>query len=235
MNSIFTAFCNAEFLTDWETTKQQYGDQASPILMPRTDRQRRADALVAIFETAATTTNNASGRGRLADPVVNLTIDHDQFEQYLREQIDGTPVQIDPATVLDRRCETIDGVPVDPRQAVALAIVGQVRRIVINTAGVVTDAGRLRRLFTGPLRQALIAISPRCMWLGCTIRAVVSQIDHLQPHTDGGLTDAANAAIACQHHNLFKHRQRYTAQRQPDGTWQFIRPNGTQLHTPDAA
>ena len=232
MNSIFTAFCDAEFLTDWATTTQQHGDQASPCLMPRTDRQRRADALVAIFETAATT---ASGSVRLAGPIVNLMIDHDQFEQYLREQLDGTPVQIDPATVLDRRCETIDGVPVDPRQAVALAIVGQVRRIVINTVGVVTDAGRLRRLFTGPLRDALIAVTPRCMWLGCTIRAVLSQIDHLQPHSAGGLTDAANGAIACQHHNLFKHKHRYTAQRQPDGTWQFIRPNGTRLHTPDAA
>jgi hypothetical protein len=161
--------------------------------------------------------------------------DHDQFEQYLREQIDGTPVVIDPATVLDRRCETTDGIPVDPRQAVALAIIGQVRRIVINTAGVVTDAGRLRRLFTGPLRDALIATSPRCTWLGCTIRAAIAQIDHLQPHSAGGLTDAANAAIACQHHNLFKHKHQYTPQRQPDGTWQFLRPDGTHLHTPDRA
>ncbi len=231
MQNIFAAFCDAEFLTDWETTKLKHGDLASPTLMPRTARQRRADALVAIFETAAT----ANGTGKLADPVVNLTIDHDPFEQYLRQQIDGTPVVIDPATVLDRRCETIDGAPVDPRQAVALAIIGQVRRIVINSAGVVTDAGRLRRLFTGPLRDALTAISPRCIWLGCTIRAAISQIDHIQPHSDGGYTDAANGAIACQHHNLFKHKHRYTAQRQPEGTWQFMRPDGTYLHTPDGA
>ena len=230
MQSIFTAFCDAEFLTDWEITKAQYGDAACPALMPRTDRQRRADALVAIFDTAVT----ANGTGKLADPVVNLVMDNDQFEQYLREQIDGTPVQIDPASVLDRRCETIDGVPVDPRQAVALAIVGQVRRIVVNSAGVVTDAGRLRRLFNGPLREALIALSPRCMWLGCTIRAVLSQIDHLQPHSNGGFTDAANGAIACQHPNLFKHKNRYTARRQPDSTWQLTRPDGTHLQVPDA-
>ena len=235
MHNIFAAFCDAEFLTDWEATKLKHGDVASPTLMPRTARQRRADALVAIFETAATANNTGTGTGKLADPVVNLTIDHDQFEQYLRQQIDGTPVVIDPASVLDRRCETIDGVPVDPRQAVALAIIGQVRRIVINTAGVVTDAGRLRRLFTGPLREALIAISPRCIWLGCTIRAAISQIDHLQPHSDGGYTDAANAAIACQHHNLFKHKHRYTAQRQPDGSWQLVRPDGTRLHAADVA
>jgi hypothetical protein len=204
--------------------------------MPRTDRQRRADALVAIFETAATNTSgNGSGAGKLADPVVNVTIDHDQFEQYLRQQIDGTPVHIDPASVLDRRCETIDGVAVDPRQAVALAIVGQVRRIVVNSAGVITDVGRLRRLFNGPLRDALIALSPRCMWLGCTIRAAVSQIDHLRPPSNGGLTDAANGAVACEHHNLFKHKHRYTAQRQPDGTWQFVRPDGSLLQPPDAA
>ena len=229
MHNIFTAFCDAEFLTDWETTRQQHGHAASAVLMPRTDRQRRADALVAIFETAATANNT----GKLADPVINLVIDHDQFEQYLREQLDGTSVTIDPAGVLGRRCETVDGVPVDPRQAVALAIVGQVRRVVINAAGVVTDAGRLRRLFTGPLRDALVALSPRCFWLGCTIRAAISQIDHLHPHSTGGQTDAANAGVACQRHNLFKHKHRYTARRQPDGNWQITRPDGTHLHTPD--
>jgi hypothetical protein len=231
MLAIFDAFCQAEFEADWAITKQQHGDAACAALLPRTDRQRRADALVNIFETAAT----ATGSGQLADPVVNLLIDNDQFEQYLREQIDGTPVAIDPNTVGDRRCETIGGVPVDPRQAVALAIVGQVRRIVVNTAGVVTDAGRLRRLFTGSLREALIAISPRCIWLGCTIRAAISQIDDLQPHSRGGPTSSTNAAVVCEHHNLFKHNRGFTPQRQPDGTWQITRPDRTHIRVSDAA
>ena len=139
--------------------------------MPRTAGQRRADALMAIFEAAAT----AGIDGVPLEVVLNLVMDHDQFEQYTRQQLDATPVAIDPATVRDRRCETVDGVPVDPRQAVALALLGHVRRIVVDGAGVVVNAGRLRRLFTGPLRDILQVIEPRCIWLGCTIRAAISK------------------------------------------------------------
>ncbi len=57
---------------------------------------------------------------------------HQPFETICGNKLTGS-VNIDPATVFDRRCETVDGVPVDPRQAVALVIVGQVRRIVPPT------------------------------------------------------------------------------------------------------
>jgi hypothetical protein len=162
-------------------------------------------------------------------------MDHDQFEQYTREQLDATPVTIDPASVRDRRCETVDGVPVDPRQAVALAFLGHVRRIVVDGAGVVVNAGRLRRLFTGPVRDILQVIEPRCIWLGCTIRAAISQIDHLHSHTNGGATDAANAGVMCRHHNLFKYRNGYHARRGNHGVWHITRPDGTPLQPPAAA
>ncbi len=230
IREIFSKFCEAEFRADWDATVASHGDKASAALMPRTAPQRHADALVAIFEAAA----QAGVGGVPVDVVVNLLMDHDQFEQYVREQIEGRPVSIDPAAVRDRRCETIDGVAVDPRQAVALAFIGHVRRVVVNAASVVVDAGRLRRLYTGPLREVLQAIEPRCMWLGCTIRAAISQIDHLHSHAHGGPTDAANARVMCQHHNLFKYRNGYDARRH-DGTWYITRPDGTRLQPPDAA
>jgi hypothetical protein len=126
MREIFQRFCDAEFRADWEATVAEHGDKATADLMPRTTSQRRADAFMAIFEAAAT----AGIDGTPVDVVLNLLMDEDQFEQYAREQIDDTPVSIDPAGVRDRRCETVDGVPIDPRQAVALAFIGQVRRIV---------------------------------------------------------------------------------------------------------
>ena len=164
--------------------------------------------------------------------MLNLVLDHDQLEQYTREQLDATPVAIDPATVPDRRCETVDGVPVDPRQAVALAFLGHVRRVVVDGAGVVVNAGRLRRLFTGPLRNILQVIEPRCIWLGCTIRAAISHIDHLQGHANGGPTDAANAGVMCRHHNLFKHRNGYHARRDNQGVWHITRPTAHPPTTP---
>jgi hypothetical protein len=167
--------------------------------------------------------------------VLNLIMDVDSFEQYTREQIDETPVAIDPAWVRERRCETTDGIPVDPRQAVAVAVLGKVRRIVLDEHGVIIAAGRARRLFDGVLRAAIKAIDPRCMWLGCTLRAAVSEIDHLQRHADGGLTDAANAKVMCKRHNLHKQAHGYVPHRQPDGSWILLRPDGTRMQPPDAA
>jgi hypothetical protein len=231
MREVFDKFCEAQYRADWDATVAEHGDRARPELMPRTSAQRRADALMAIFEAAA----SAGIDGVPLEIVLNLVMDHDQFEQYLRQQLDDTPVVIDPASVRNRRCETVDGIPIDPRQAVALAFLGQVRRIVVDGAGVVVNAGRLRRLFTGPLRDIVQVIDPRCIWLGCMIRAAISQIDHLQGHAAGGATDAANAAVMCQHHNLFKYRNGYHARRDHHGAWHITRPDGTPLQPPHAA
>jgi REP element-mobilizing transposase RayT len=99
----------------------------------------------------------------------------------------------------------------------------------------VINAGRRRRLFDNAVRDVLKTLDPRCSWLGCMVRAAVAQLDHLHSYAQGGPTDAANARIACKHHNLFKHRNGYQPQRAPDGTWQLHRPNGTPLAPPDAA
>ena len=56
----------------------------------------------------------------------------------------------------DRRCETVDGVVLDPHDVVAAALNGQVRRVVVDTAGVVINLGRRRRLFTGSARHAAL-------------------------------------------------------------------------------
>ena len=54
MAEIFERFCDAEFRADWDHTLARYGDAACYALMPRTDAQRRFDAMYAIFERAAT-------------------------------------------------------------------------------------------------------------------------------------------------------------------------------------
>ena len=62
--------------------------------------------------------------------------------------------------------------PVDPRDVVALAMAGRVRRIVLDADDVIVNAGRLTRLYRGPLRQAMQALNPRCRsctrWLTAT-------------------------------------------------------------------
>jgi len=78
-------------------------------------------------------------------------------------------------------------------------------------------------------------LDPRCIWLGCTIRAAISQIDHLQSHIDGGSTDAANAAVMCRNHNQFKSCNGYHARRDQSGDWTITRPDGSEFRAGDAA
>lgn len=231
MRAVFDAFCDAEFRADWDATVAEHGLRANADLLPRTAAQRRADALTAIFRAAAT----AGVDGKPIDVNINLIVDLDTFERYLDHEIDDASVGIDPATVRDRRCETTDGVPVDPRQVVALAVIARLRRIVVDEHGVIVAAGRTRRLFTGPLREALQALAPRCSWLGCTLRAALAQVDHITPHVHGGPTDAANGAVLCQRHNLLKHARGYTPRRRPDGSWLLLGPDGVPMCRPDAA
>jgi hypothetical protein len=166
---------------------------------------------------------------------VNLVCDVEQLEAGIAAEATGQPVELDPSTVRDRRCETTDGVPVDLRQMVAAALIGRVRSIVVDGAGVIVAAGRKRKLFTGALRDVIQAIDPVCGWLGCNLRAQIAAIDHLQPRSRGGPTDAANAKVLCDRHNIFKHTADYRIERLDDGTIAITRPDGTQLRPPDAA
>lgn len=80
-----------------------------------------------------------------------------------------------------------------------------------------------------------MAIDPVCGWFGCNLRAQIAQIDHLQPASRGGPTDAGNGKVMCKKHNLHKHRHGYTVERLADGTIHITRPDGTPLRRPDAA
>ena len=108
--------------------------------MPRSDAQRRFDAMYAIFERAATVDPGA----KAAIPLVNLVIDVPTLERYLA----GTGDIAVPADPRQRRCETVAGIPVPPGDVVAAMIWGQVRRVVVDSAGVVINMGRRQRLFT---------------------------------------------------------------------------------------
>jgi hypothetical protein len=231
IREMWQRFYDAEYATDWQSARCEHGGRMAASMLPRTPAQRRFDAFFAMLEAGATNTTDTA----LPDPVVNVIVDLDTFEQYLQAELGGPRPVIDPAGILDRRCETVDGIAVDPRDVVALAVVGQVRRIVLDASGVIVNAGRLTRLYRGPLRQAVQAIDPRCRWLGCLIRARIAAIDHAHDFADGGATDAANAEVLCTHHNRFKSTRGYRARRHDKGWWIIRRPDGTPLQPPDAA
>ena len=123
-----------------------------PHLMARTDTQRRMDALHAIFLKVAGATTEPTGTGF----TVNIIVSEQVFEHRLLTLLSNNPVPpLDPNQP-GHRCETADGTPVDPHDMLAAAAIGTVRRVVMNSAGVVTNMGRKQRLFTGPLRDAVL-------------------------------------------------------------------------------
>ncbi len=162
---------------------QRWGDNMNPALLERTNKQRRFDALDAIFDAAA-----SSGVVGRVDPLVNVIVDQTTLEHHLN-RLCGVDVEpLDPASVDDRRCETVTGHQLDPADMLAAALVGQLRRVVLDTAGVVIDLGRRARLFTGSARHAVLLGDRRCLWPGCDLRSGRCQADHTEPWATNGPT-----------------------------------------------
>jgi hypothetical protein len=219
---VFEQFCRSEWLADWEVGVQRHGEQMTVSLMERTDKQRRFDALKAIFAAATISDQSAIG-----EPVVNLVVGYELFEHYLHSALGEHPEPLHPADPA-HRCETADGVVIDPYDMLVAAALGHVRRVVLDSAGVVVDVGRKQRLFTGALRDAVMLVNRRCIWPGCYRPTSQCEADHMLPYSHAGPTAAHNGNPACAHHNRWKTRG-YQTRRDPNGQWHHYRPDHTEI------
>ena len=120
MNEVFDRFAQAEFAAEWDELRGRVGDDACPGMLERTEAQRRADALAAIFQRAAATDPSAKD----PEPVVNIVIDQAVYEAQLTAMVNGERVQFDPTDLAHQRCRTTTGVHLDP----ADAVIGLLRR-----------------------------------------------------------------------------------------------------------
>lgn len=226
---VFERFVEAEFRADWEATVARHGDRACKELMPRTDAQRRADALTAIFAAAA----SAPKGSRRPVPVLNVLVDHRTFEdllieqRYLPERFED-PFESAEPLVTDRRCETEQGDTIDPLTALQIALHGHIRFVILNDEGVPIRWGRERRLFTGAARDAVMIQSPRCTAPGCRVPARRSEAGHRRAWAQGGRTDPDNGSPECRRHNLLGNSG-YTTRRDRRGRWHTYRPDGTEV------
>ena len=223
MEEVFAHFVKAEFHAEWDRGVDKWGEAMCPALLERTDRQRRFDALLAMFTAAA-----ASGVVGRIEPLVHIVVDQQTFEHHLARAAGVDVEPLDPATVDQRRCETTSGVQIDPHDVLAAAMIGHVRRVVLDTAGVVIDLGRRRRLFTGGARDAVLLGDRWCLWPGCDLRSGRCQTDHTQPWARNGPTSPANGGMECARHNRWKQRG-YTTVRDQQGRWHTYRPDGTEI------
>ncbi len=194
------------------------------MVLERIVGRRRFDALRAIFEQAASTRPGATP----PEPVLSLLIDVELYEAYLAGMTGDDPAahpMPDPADIDRRRCETLDGTPLDPVAIVAVSLTASVRRVVMGAPGVVIDLGRKRRLFTGSAREA-------AKLQGSRVRGPVADgPEHrsITPSgwTAGGPTDPVNSGPS-DRHNLVKNRG-FTVWRDELGRWHTYRPDGTEI------
>ncbi len=83
MRDIFDHYIEAEVLTDWAIARRERGDDATVDDLPRTDGQRRMDALYRIFCDAAGHLATTPGGTQIC---TELVIDRETFERELRRQ-----------------------------------------------------------------------------------------------------------------------------------------------------
>jgi hypothetical protein len=243
MQSIFRAFVEAEFQADWAEAREVHGEATTVEHLARTFDQRDADAVARIFEFAANAFAAAPGGAPIDTTIV---MDHETFEREARR---AAGAAIEPRLVPDLgpipdpgddeaaapdhpgrefRCQTGDGHPIDPTEAFANALTGRIRRMVVGWDGVVLDASGYHKLFTGPLRAAVMLLMASCYWPGCNVKVSHCQADHLNPRRNGGRTNPGNGGPACGRHNRLKEHG-YTARRDARGRMHVDRPDGTEI------
>jgi Domain of unknown function (DUF222) len=249
MIGIFERFVQAEFRKDVEARRAEFGDEADQHPLPRSGVQRSFDALQTIFDLAATAADRGAVPTGSFDALVNIVcddrtvdglmasggltlpngrqLDVDEFGSLSLDAIVDRFTD-DPASLLDRRCETIGGTPLHPRLVLQALLTGHVRRVVVDSTGVVTELGRRRRLFTGSAREAAKLLIRTCSHPGCTVRSTFAEVDHVDEWSnDRGATSQWNSDIECGDHNRFKHRHRWRTRRDQHGRTYSMRRDGT--------
>jgi hypothetical protein len=225
MIAIFNAEVEREFHADVTERTRIRGSDAPSSLLPRTDAQRRYDALCSIFQKSAT----APTDGRTPSSLVNILVDQRTHEEALAAH--GLIDRPDDVADLDhsqRRCETDTGINLLPDDIVRASLHGHVRRVVMNSAGVVIEMGRKQRLFTGAASDAAKLMATTCNHPGCNVAAAFAQVDHRVEWSDDGATDPENSSIACRRHNATKHTH-YRVERTLNGYVVHHRRDGTPM------
>ena len=201
---------------------------ASPSLMPRTQAQRAADAVTAIFQRAAAAPPGSKRPNRWATcmstgtPSSDWMIEHGLFPERAVDLRRPDP------SVSKLRCETDDGVLIDPDTVLQVLLHGYVRFVIHDDEGVPIHWGRERRLFTGAAREAVMSLSHRCTHPGCSVGSSRSEADHRTPWSDGGTTDPHNGGPRCRRHNRLRNHG-FTVHRDRHGHWHTYRPDGTEI------
>ncbi|TNH28183.1 DUF222 domain-containing protein [Micromonospora orduensis] len=179
----------------------------------RSPGQRRADALGEICRLALRTGTLPDNGGDRPQLVVTMSLD---------ALLNG----VHPGTL-----ET--GARLTPGAVRRLACDASVLPAVLGDNSQILDVGRQRRLFTGPLRRALVLRDGGCAFPGCDRPPRWCDGHHVRHWADGGATALGNAVLLCGHHHRLLHQGDWTVRIAPDGQPEFLPPGWLDpLRTP---
>ncbi|MET7708815.1 DUF222 domain-containing protein [Micromonospora sp. NPDC005413] len=179
----------------------------------RSPGQRRADALGEICRLALRT-------GQLPDnggdrPQLVVTVSLDALVNGVRAGTLETGERLTPSAVRRLACDT----------GVLPAVLGGNSQVL--------DVGRQRRLFTGPLRRALVLRDGGCAFPGCDRPSRWCDGHHVRHWADGGATALGNAVLLCGYHHRLVHRGDWEVLIALDGRPDFLPPRWLDpLRTP---
>ncbi|MEH1128232.1 HNH endonuclease signature motif containing protein [Micromonospora sp. CPCC 206061] len=196
-------------LTGWLDTEAAATINAAldPLCKPdeRTATQRRADALVEVCRLALHTEQlPANGGDR---PQIVVTVPYDLLHHQLG---DG---QLD------------TGERLTAEQVRRLACDAHIIPMVLGGDGQILDVGQSRRLFTGPLRRALVARDGGCAFPGCDRPPRWCDAHHITAWTTGGTTALHNGVLLCGYHHRLIHHREWEVRLGADGRPEFIPPH----------
>lgn len=171
----------------------------------RTPTQRRADALVEVCKLTLTTTHPPERGGQHTQLAVTAPFDLLRGALGVGQLDSGDRLSAD--------------------QVRRLACDARILPVVLGGTGQVLDAGRSCRLFTGPLRRAIIIRDGGCAFPGCDRPPGWCEAHHIVPWTDGGPTSLDNGVMLCGYHHRLIHHDDWTVRIAADGLPEFIPPH----------
>ena len=184
------------------------GEDPDPL---RGQSERAADALVEMARrAAATTASEAAGVSViLAKPLVTIHMDVDWYGEVKARFADGTPIPT--------------------RYALRLACDAAIVRAITKEGTVPLELGRTVRDPSDAQRRALGVLWATCAHPTCDRPFAWCQLHHVWHWDDGGPTDVGWLLPLCGGHHRLHHKGAFDIIRRPNGTFLFVRPDGTEI------
>ncbi len=148
----------------------------------------------------------------------------------LRVHVDATSLVDGPHA--DSVCEFDDGTPVPLPSVRRMMCNGTIVPIVIDTNGVVLDAGRDQRFANRHQRRALRAMHATCAFHGCDVAFNRCEIHHLHPWELGGSSDLDQLLPLCSRHHHVIHEPGWELHLAPDRTLTITRMGEVYAEVP---